>query len=133
MVAAGCTVAAAAVAAEQHQEEAAKGVAGPAVPVAARWDSGTGGPLCQRVPSAARPPNTIGFPTAHLPEGTGECCPDELSTDVCDLSFLSHEGLGTMFWRLAAWSYATKLHDGEMRGERTSAKNNKAISGHSSQ
>jgi hypothetical protein len=40
-----------------------------------------------------------------------------LSTDVCDLFDLSHEGLGTMFWRRAAESYAPKLHDGEMRGE----------------
>ena len=56
-----------------------------------------------------------------------------MSTDVCDLFDLSHEGLGTMFRRWAAWSYAAKLHDGETAGRGTlmaSAKNNKAISGH---
>lgn len=37
---------------------------------------------------------------------------------MCDLFDLNHPvGLGTMFRRLAAGSYAAKLHDGEMRGE----------------
>lgn len=95
-------------------------VAGLVAPVAARWDSGTRS-LCQRVLSAARPSKTIGYPTAHSPEGTGEGCPDELSTDVCDLFDLSHEGLGTIATTLAMGSLelCLVLHDGEMRGEAT--------------
>lgn len=71
---------------------------------------------------------TIGSATAHLPEGTGEGCPDGWSTDVCDLFDLSHEGLGTMFWRWQLGSYAAKLHDGETAGRGTlmaSTKNNR--------